>query len=83
MSVFQTVIALVGTSLMVGAMSTASFAATKEKKGKAQIVRVASPSEEASWNTNVYPPAGECQFVDQKRTRQNGSVFHLKYQVCH
>jgi hypothetical protein len=83
MSIYRTVIALVGASLMVGVMSTASFAASKEKKGKAEVVRVSSPSDEAEQNNTVYPPVGQCQFVDQKRTRQDGRVFHLKYQVCH
>ena len=79
MSTYRTVIALVGATLMVGAMSTASFAA----KGKTQVIRVSSPADEAEWNNSVYPSPGQCQFVDQKRTTQDGHVFHLKYQVCH
>lgn len=64
---------------MVGVMSTTSFAA----KGKAQVIRVSCPADEAEQNYSVYPSPGQCQFVGQKRTREDGSVFHLKHQVCH
>jgi hypothetical protein len=59
LSTYRTVIALVGATLMVG-VSTTSFAA----KGKAQVIRVSSPADEAEQNYSVYPPPGQCQFVD-------------------
>jgi hypothetical protein len=42
----------------------------------------ASPADDAEWGVAPYPSGGQCRFINEPVTMQNGRVIYRQVQVC-